>query len=124
MKYLLPAFLVVFMVSCSSDEATNNNNNNNNNNNPCQGVVVSYSKDVIPIINATCAISNCHVAGFANGNYTTYAGLKAKADNGSLKSRVVVSKNMPPSNTAGPKSLTADQIKTIECWIADGAKDN
>ena len=84
---------------------------------------VSYAMDILPIVNAACALSGCHVDGFQNGDYTTFAGLKEKADNGRLKDRVV-GKSMPPSNSNGPKSLSDEQIELFKCWIEGGALDN
>jgi len=90
----------------------------------CEGVSVSYANDIVPIINTNCALSGCHVSGFSSGDYTTYTGLKAKADNGTLKERVVAKKDMPPSTTLGPKSLSDADIKKFFCWIEDGAGKN
>ena len=53
------------------------------------------------------------------GDYTTYAGLKAKADNGKLKLLVVDNNTMPLNS-----SLTSEQIGLIKCWIENGAKNN
>ncbi len=118
-SYLLLVFFLVF-ASCSSDEDDMMNIVTED----CNGLVISYQNDIVPIINTTCALSGCHIEGFSNGDFTSYNGLKSKADNGRLNSRVVVNKNMPPSNSSGPKSLSAQQIIAFKCWIADGAPDN
>lgn len=90
----------------------------------CSTLSPGYMNDIKPIINATCAISGCHVTGFNNGDYTNYDGLKLKADNGTLQKIVVEDQNMPPSNSPGPTSLNDTEIQLIECWIADGAPNN
>ena len=79
----------------------------------------SYKKNIKPIIDFNCAISGCHVSGAFMGDYTTYAGLKAKADNGKLKLLVVDNNTMPLNS-----SLTSEQIGLIKCWIENGAKNN
>ncbi len=89
----------------------------------CETRSVSYSGDIVPILNQTCAIPNCHVNGFINGDYEFYADLKAQSDNGSLRNQVE-SGAMPPSNTAGPTELTDNEIATFLCWIEDGALEN
>ena len=86
----------------------------------CDVTNVTYSTDIVPIINTTCATSGCHVAGGSGpGDFTTYAGLKAKVDNGSFVNRVLVQKNMPPS---GPLS-DCNEAK-LQKWIDDGALNN
>ncbi len=85
----------------------------------CTGGSPSYNSEIKPIINANCISSGCHNAGSSNGDYTTYAGLKAVASTGTLESRVIINKTMPPS---GPLSL--EDRKKIKCWISSGASNN
>lgn len=85
----------------------------------CSTISSAYSSSIKPIMTAKCTSSGCHNAGSANGDFTTYAGLKAKADNGSLNSRVLVGKSMPPT---GP--LPLDELKKIKCWLNAGAPNN
>lgn len=86
----------------------------------CDVTNVTYSKDILLIINTSCATAGCHVTGGSGpGNFTTYAGVKAKVDNGSFANRVLVQKNMPPS---GP--LSDCNIAKIQKWINDGALNN
>src|SRR5688572_9296064 len=80
---------------------------------------ITYSSDIKPIITANCNASGCHNAGSSFGDFSTYAGLKAKADNGAINNRVVQGKNMPPS---GP--LPQDQIDKIKCWLDSGSPNN
>ena len=85
----------------------------------CSKVNAAYAVNVKPIINANCVSSGCHNANSVNGDFTSYAGLKAKADNGSLNSRVIQQKTMPPSS---PLSLS--DLKSIKCWIDSGSPNN
>lgn len=85
----------------------------------CTVVNASYSANISPIINANCISSGCHNIGSTVGDLTTYNGLKAKVNNGSLSSRVVQQKNMPPS-----QPLSLDNLKKIKCWINSGAPNN
>ena len=87
----------------------------------CEGIEPSYSNDIAPIISATCAISGCHVEGFANGDFTSYDGVNARAS--VINRRAVVQRNMPPSNSRGP-DLNDAQRQLINCWIENGALDN
>jgi mono/diheme cytochrome c family protein len=107
---LLPIFLIFFF-SCGKPE----------DNTPpadCSKVNATYS-EIKKITAASCNSSSCHGQGSGNGDFTTHAGIKAKAENGTLKNRVVVKKDMPPG-----KRLTTEQIHQIECWINNGAPEN
>jgi len=83
----------------------------------------SYMADVVPIISKTCAIENCHVSGFFEGDYTNYDDIKAQVDEGVFKVELEEG-TMPPMNTAGPKELTDTERNTLLCWIEDGAPNN
>ena|ERR1041385_390194 len=85
----------------------------------CSQISSAYNANIKPIINANCNSSGCHGAGSSNGDFTVYAGLKAKADNGSLNTRVLEDKTMPPSG-----ALSLDDRKKIKCWINNGAPNN
>jgi mono/diheme cytochrome c family protein len=84
----------------------------------CSKANATYS-EINNIVGANCNSSGCHGTGSGNGDFTTYAGLKAKAESGSLKNRVVVKKDMPPA-----KTLSTEQIQQIECWMNNGALEN
>ena len=79
---------------------------------------ISYVNDIVPIVTANC--TGCHSAGFASGDFTTYAGLKAKADNGTLKNRVVTQRDMPEA----PNTMSDSARSVIRCWIVQGAPNN
>lgn len=80
---------------------------------------VSLSGDVLPIIQANCAIEGCHVTGTGLPDYTSKqtvlelaSRIKTRTGNGT----------MPPANA--PTSLTLEEINTIACWVDQGAEDN
>lgn len=80
---------------------------------------------VKPIIDLNCANYGCHVpGGTGNGDFTSHAGLKAKVDNGSFKHMVIDTKQMPPTFSPGATSLTSCELKTLEAWVAGGAKND
>lgn len=90
----------------------------------CSNIVASYANDILPIMNSSCAISGCHVAGFSSGDFTNYSGLKAKVDDGAVENRTIVQMNMPPANSPGPNTLTMTQLELLTCWIEAGAPEN
>lgn len=79
---------------------------------------ISYANDIVPIVTANC--TSCHSSGFASGDFTTYAAIKLRADNGVLKNRIVIQRDMPPAPATIPDSLR----KKIDCWIQQGAPNN
>ncbi|MFC2176550.1 hypothetical protein ACFLR1_06245 [Bacteroidota bacterium] len=87
--------------------------------NNCDTTGVSFSKDIMPMIQGNC-ITGCHTAGGSgSGIFENYNAVKAKVDNGSLNNRVVVMQNMP----LGAK-LTTCQIEQMQAWILKGAPNN
>ncbi len=114
---ILLAFFIV-LLSCSDNEPDGPMMDE------CASTNASFENDVAPIINASCALSGCHVSGFASGDFTSYSGVKDRVDSGRFEARAIVAMDMPPSNTPGPMSLSVDQLKVLTCWIAAGAKNN
>ncbi len=85
----------------------------------CGKVTATYAAIIQPITNGNCLGSGCHGAGSGNGDFTSFAGLKIKADNGILFRRVVKDGSMPPSG-----SLSKDDRIKFKCWIENGALNN
>ena len=86
---------------------------------PCTETPHTYTANIKPIVEAKCAITGCHVAGFANGDYTTFNAVKQVADNGLLRSRVLDDKTMPLTG-----SLTEAELNKFNCWLMTGAQNN
>lgn len=110
---LIPAF--VCMASCTYDKGEVPVKDTE-----CDSAI-SYSADIAPLMTTYCI--SCHVAGgTGTGDFTTYSGLKQKADNGTLKNRVVDLKDMPQ---AGFLPVMSDAERNlINCWIKQGSPDN
>ena len=86
---------------------------------PCTGITAKFSTDVLPIINASCAInSSCHAAGSVNagGPLTDYNKIFAKRSE--IKFQVEAGL-MPKTG-----SITATEKNKIICWINSGAPNN
>lgn len=81
---------------------------------------LSYQTDIDPIIQASCAISNCHDGSTTLPDFTDFATLQARANNqsGGVRQRVKTG-DMPRSG-----SLNAEEIAAILCWIDEGAQNN
>lgn len=91
---------------------------------------VSYQTDIKPIMQTYCYGQGgqaCHVTPTnqaAVGDFTTYAGLKEKVDNGTIASRVFNLKDMPPAYSLGPTAIPADTLEILKAWVNNGALDN
>lgn len=77
---------------------------------------ISWSAQIKPIIDTSCAKSGCHVAGTGRIDLTKFSIVKSNALQ--IKTRVG-NKSMPFDGT-----LPADKIQLITCWVDDGALEN
>lgn len=83
--------------------------------------LISYSATIAPINEAQC--NSCHVPqGTGNGDFSTYAGVKVKVNNGSMYARVVNMKDMPTPGSG--YSLTDVELAQYTAWLQQGAKNN
>ncbi len=84
----------------------------------CSTLNISFSADIQPIIQSSCAVAGCHDASSGNkgGPFINYTQIKNKAT--TIKNQVVAGK-MPQGST-----LTSNQIKLIRCWVEKGALNN
>lgn len=79
---------------------------------------VSYSKDIVPILDRSCNFSGCHGAGTSGRDWTKYSDVKSKAFD--IKTRTS-NRSMPIGS--GP-FLSTQEIQQIACWVDDGANEN
>jgi len=88
--------------------------------------IVSYSADIVPLLDSSCAYSGCHTAGFTSGDFTAYEGVAEKAMGGSLLARVVNVQDMPPTYAPEnkPQELSTCDIELFNSWIEAGFPDN
>jgi hypothetical protein len=76
---------------------------------------ISFKASIKPIIEKSCAISNCH-DGTGNVDFNNFQNLKNNPKD--VKARTQ-SRNMPKTG-----SLTDAEIKLIACWVDEGALNN
>jgi hypothetical protein len=106
-------FVTLIFFSCKKEKSLENTN--------CSEVSTSYATDIKPLVQVYCQNYGCHNAGDANGDFSTYNGLKSKVDNGSLSNRVIQRKDMPRPDL---RKLSIQELKKIKCWLDSGAPDN
>ncbi len=114
---LLTVFVVVAMVSlmwgCKKDEPLKYD---------CTGLTPTYTVDIKPIFDANCVSSGCHNSGSKRAGYdlSSYSGAKSASGKKALMGSIQHLKgysNMP----RGKSKLSNEQLKTISCWIENGA---
>lgn len=112
-------FMVTFLSSsCDSDKLPPPNMND------CSMFDYTYDNQVKAIIDASCAYTDCHIAGFSDGDFSTFSGMLSRLDNEKIFDRVIGERNMPPDFADGPTSLTDEQIEILTCWIENGYPEN
>lgn len=85
---------------------------------------VAYSIQVKQIIDETCAYADCHDGGSnAPGDFTSYSRMESFLTENKFVRRTIDLRDMPPSNSSGPKSLTQEQLDMLICWIEGDYKD-
>ena len=117
--FLFISLISLTVVACDYDQAAEPTLGDN-----CANVSVTYETGVEELMERTCAYSGCHVSGFSSGDYTTYENIIPFLD--AIEGRTLRAQDMPPSYAPDgkAKSLTADEIQLLDCWIAAGAPEN
>lgn len=111
----LLCFALIIMVSCSHDES------------PYSQRKMSFSADVQPVIQTTCATRSCHSAQGEEFSLENYADIMDKVQVGNARSselyRVITHRSftvMPPA----PATIADEDVTKIYYWIEQGAQNN
>ena len=108
----LPGLLVIIAVtSCESETA-----------NDCSGSTPTYTADIAPILDASCAKSGCHDAvTVQNGvNLSSYATASAISQEERFLAVIEHRSGFPAMPFDGPK-LPDNQIRLLKCWVEAGS---
>ena len=89
----------------------------------CDTVNLSYSADVLPVIQTHCYQCHDGNTSFGQVNLEGYNGLKIFADNGRLYGAINHLSGFSPMPKNAPK-LSDCNIKVINKWINNGAPNN
>ena len=110
-KLFLVAAVLGFFYACTKETATKSSDD-------CSSTPKSFSIDVNPVIQASCASSGCHGAGSNSGPgaLLTYS----QVFNARSAIRSAVSSGRMPKN----RSLTTSEKAKIICWIDSGAPND
>jgi hypothetical protein len=116
-KYLLLSTFfasIVILSSCYKDNKEDLYNTGTN----CDTNIISWNKDIQPIVQNSCALSGCHntTTPSAGYDFTTFSGVKLMVDNNRFYD-VISSGTMPK----GASKLDDCSIEKIKIWIRNGA---
>jgi hypothetical protein len=113
MKFIIIILAFLIFQSCKKERPLEKTD--------CSKINASYSSDIKKIIKFYCLNHGCHGSGDSNGDFSTYEGLKDKADNGRLRERVLNNRDMPRRDLG---IITIDDLRKIKCWLDSGAPNN
>lgn len=129
-SYTLSFSLIAFMVllaSCAKDKAIEPSDTIDTVGCMQPGQTITYYNDIQKILETNCTNEDfgpCHQSGTPNGpelDFSTYEGIKAKADDGTLIDRVITNQDMPSPATTGPQTLSDCDKSKIQTWVNQGA---
>ena len=118
-KIWIVLIVTAALFACSKSVDTTTKSDSNNGAVDCSTVAKTFSADLNPIIQATCATgSSCHGTGSINGPgaLLTYSAIA----NAHTDIRTAILSGLMPKTG----SLTNTQKNTIICWIDNGALNN
>ncbi|MEO6130463.1 MAG: hypothetical protein ABIQ02_01355, partial [Saprospiraceae bacterium] len=90
----------------------------------CTGVTPTYTIDIKPILDASCAKSGCHDAqshesGF---DFSTHSEAKISSQAQNFLGAIQHASGFVPMPNDGPK-LSSDKIKLLSCWVQNGSPE-
>ena len=89
----------------------------------CDTVNVTYSNQVMSLMNTYCNGSSCHSGGVLHYDFSTWSDLNSAATGGFLMGTVNHQSGFSPMPSSTFK-LTPCQIRTLQIWVDAGAPQN
>ena len=88
----------------------------------CAGLTPTYTADIKPILDNSCAKSGCHDAATAEHgvNLSTYASASSVSQETRFLGVIQHKKGYPKMPDDGPK-LPASQVELLTCWVQAGS---
>lgn len=90
----------------------------------CTGISPTYSIDIKPILNASCALSGCHDAFSPNAgfDFSTYNSASSGSQSGRFLGAIQQKRGFLAMPNGLPK-LGDDKIKLLTCWVENGSPE-
>lgn len=88
----------------------------------CSGIAPTYTADIKPILDASCAKSGCHNATTAEAgvNLSSYASASSISQEDRFLGAIQHKQGFPKMPDDGPK-LPDAQIELLTCWVQNGS---
>jgi hypothetical protein len=115
-KFLFPATFFIFLViSCAKDPISTVD---------CTGVTPTYTSEIRPILNASCATSGCHDAATqeSNINLSSYGPASSESHNNRFLGTIQHQGGYNPMPQNSGK-LSQDKIDMLTCWVQNGSPE-
>ncbi len=90
----------------------------------CSGITPTYTTDIKPILNASCALSGCHDAFSPNAGYdfSSYNSSSSGSQSGRFLGAIQQKRGYLAMPNGLPK-LSDDKIKLLTCWVQNGSPE-
>ena len=109
-------FIVITFISCHKDKTLVLG--------PC-GAEISYTTDIIPIIQSSCMTNQGPGTGCHDTWITEHSNIVNYINDESWQNAVWGSYSMPKMpNNFGIDSLTSDEVQIMKCWVEQGFPEN
>jgi len=113
--YYLLVCLYLFSTSCGKDPVDTVD---------CTGLTPTYSVDTKPILDASCAQTNCHDSVTKENGYdfSTYATAMPISQQENFLGAIQHKGGFKPMPESGPK-LSQNKIDLLTCWVQNGSPE-
>lgn len=113
--YCLLVSLYLFSTSCGKESVDTVD---------CMGQTPTYSVDTKPILDASCAQTNCHDSVTKENGYdfSTYATARPISQQENFLGAIQHKQGFTPMPDSGPK-LSQDKIDLLTCWVQNGSPE-
>jgi len=81
----------------------------------CQSIAPTFQKDIQPIFKASCAKTGCHDGNSMPHDFSIYSEIKPGLDDSAIYYYVIKDRTMPQDTP-----LSANDMKILNCWFANG----
>jgi len=110
---VLMTALILVLASCGKEDVDTED---------CAGTAPTYTSDIKPILDASCAKSGCHdpITKQNGYDFSTYATAEPISQMDVFLGAVQHKDGYAPMPHDGPK-LSSDKIKQLTCWVQNGS---
>ena len=75
--------------------------------------IISYEREIQPILNVNCTNLFCHKSGSSRGDFTSLEGLLPFLEDGRFAKAIFEDRSMPKGKN---KELSSIELEVLKCW--------